>query len=182
MRIAIDISQMVHEGTGVAYYVREMVRALLALDKTNEYLLFGASLRKQNVFFQYFATIKHLSEKVRLIAVPIPPTILEILWNRLHVMPAEWLVGHVDVFWSSDWAQPPLRRAKGMTTIHDLIALKFPEETDARIAAAHKRRLGWVAKECQIILCDSEATKRDAAALLNIAAYQFRVLYPGVNL
>lgn len=182
MRIAIDISQIVHEGTGVAHYVRGMVKALLALDKTNEYVLFGSSLRKRKIFFDYFKTIQGVSPNVRLVTLPIPPTILEILWNRLHMVVAEWFVGNVDVFWSSDWTQPPLRRAKGMTTIHDLIALKFPEETDARIVAAHKRRLGWVAKECQVILCDSETTKGDAAALLKTSAHRLQVVYPGVNL
>lgn len=180
MKIAIDISQIVHEGTGVATYVREMVKALLAVDKKNEYVLFGASLRKQNVFTDFFQEIKKIN--TRLVTVPIPPTLLEVLWNRLHIVPAEWFIGDVDIFWSSDWTCPPLRRAKGVTTIHDLIALKFPGETDGRIVTAHKRRLAHVARECQAILCDSQATKNDAAGLLNIPMNRLHVVYPGVNL
>ncbi len=181
MRIGIDISQIAHEGTGVATYVREMVKALLGQDKKNEYVLFGASLRKLHVFFEYFQTVNTLSKKIRLVVVPFPPTLLEIIWNRLHVLPIEWFVGNIDVFWSSDWAQPPLTSAKGITTIHDLIAVRFPRETDRRIVAAHTRRLAHVAKECQAILCDSQATKKDTATLLNVPTDRLHVVYPGVN-
>lgn len=177
MRIAIDISQIVHEGTGVATYVRKLVAALLTLDTKNEYILFGVSFRKRNSIVDFFKTIRRAN--VRLVVIPIPPTLLEILWNQLHVVPAEWFVGNVDIFWSSDWAQPPLRHAKGITTIHDLIALKFPQETDSQIVATHKRRLEWVKKECQMILCDSESTKSDVAQQLNIPDRKLRVIYPG---
>lgn len=176
MRIGIDISQIVHEGTGVATYVRKLVAALLTLDTKNEYILFGVSFRKRNSIVDFFKTIRRAN--VRLVVIPIPPTLLEILWNQLHVVPAEWFVGNVDVFWSSDWAQPPLRHAKGITTIHDLIALKFPEETDRRIVAAHKRRLSWVAKECGAVLCDSQSTKQDVEDILGIPPARLHVVYP----
>lgn len=176
MRIGIDISQIVHEGTGVSKYVRKLVAALLRMDRKNEYVLFGASLRKRQTFQTFFEEVKNVH--TRLVTVPIPPTVLEFLWNRLHILPAEYFVGDVDVFWSSDWTQPPLRHAKGITTIHDLIALKFPQETDSRIVAAHKRRLERVKKECRMILCDSLATKRDAETLLNIPSSRLHIVYP----
>lgn len=178
MKIGIDISQIAHEGTGVATYVREIVRALLRQDKKNEYVLFGASLRKKAVFDKFFRSVQAVNSRVALVALPIPPTLLEILWNQLHLLPAEFFVGNVDVFWSSDWIQPPLAKAKGITTIHDLIALKFPQETDKRIVETHGRRLAWVAKECQSIFCDSEATKSDVERLLNIPGVRLHVIYP----
>ncbi len=178
MRIGIDISQIVYEGTGVAKYVREMVRALVTIDNKNEYVLFGASFRRLRVFKEFVAS---LPRRVGLVTVPIPPTLLDIVWNKLHILPVEWFIGPVDVFWSSDWTQPPLAHAKGVTTIHDLIALKYPKETDDRIVATHKRRLRWVKKECEAILCDSEATKRDIEQLLTISRSKLHVVYPGMN-
>src|SRR3989344_1346812 len=131
MRIGIDISQIAFEGTGVGNYVRRMVAELLRYDKKNEYILFGASLRKRQAFFQFFHDIYHSPKQVRLVVVPIPPTVLEFLWNKLHVVPIEWFTGSVDVFWSSDWTQPPLARARGVTTIHDLSVLRHPENYGA---------------------------------------------------
>src|SRR3990167_9450106 len=145
MRIGIDISQIVYEGTGVGNYVRHMVTELLKHDTKNEYVLFGASLRRRKEFREYFP-------KKHLVIVPIPPTLLDILWNRFHIFPVEWFTGSLDVFWSSDWTQPPLVHAKGVTTIHDLIALKYPKQTDKQIVKTHKRRLSWVVKECEVML------------------------------
>ena len=49
MKIGIDISQIAHEGTGVATYVRNIVAALVHRYPEHEYILFGSSLRKRHV-------------------------------------------------------------------------------------------------------------------------------------
>lgn len=179
MRIGIDISQIVHEGTGVGAYVRNIVRELLRIDQKNEYVLFGASLRKLSHFTAYFEEVRSVNSRVRLVAVPIPPTILELLWNTLHILPVEWLIGPVDVFWSSDWTQPPLLRAKGITTVHDVSFLRYPETFVKSIIAVQKRRLTWVKRECKAVFCDSEATKRDVMELVGIQKNKLQVVYPG---
>ena len=177
MRIGIDISQIVYEGTGVSAYVRKIVSTLVTKDTKNEYILFGASLRRRDVFTM-FAT--SLGRKVRLVTVLIPPTVLDVLWNRWHILPIEWFVGPIDVFWSSDWTQPPLIRAKGVTTIHDLSFLRYPETFAKIIRDTQKRRLLRATNVCQAFFCDSEATKNDAHALLGIAKNKLRVAYPGI--
>lgn len=176
MRIGIDISQIVHEGTGVATYVKHIVTILAKRYPEHEYVLFGASLRKRHVFYEYVKNLKN----VRLVAMSIPPTILEILWNRLHIAPIEWFTGPLDVFWSSDWTQPPLRGARGVTTIHDLSILKYPRESNETIVATQKRKLTLSAKVCSIFFCDSEATKNDAHTLLGIDNEKLAVVYPGL--
>jgi len=193
MRIGIDISQIAHEGTGVSVYVSQLVRAMITRHPEHDYVLFGASLRKRGVFFRYVASLP-IGRSVRLVAIRVPPTILDLLWNRLHLIPVEWFTGAVDVFWSSDWTQPPLARAGGITTIHDLSVLRYPEEShsvttysvpsarvSANIVAVQKRRLLHAARECAIFLCDSEATKKDAHTLLGIAEEKLRVVYPGFH-
>lgn len=173
MKIGIDISQIAHEGTGVATYVRRMVDTLLRVDRKNEYILFGASLRKRHVFREF-------TGRAKLVALPIPPTILHILWNIFHIIPVEWFIGKVDVFWSSDWTQPPLAHARGVTTIHDLTTMKFPKEMDTRIVETQARRLAWVKKECTTIFCDSESTKKDIVEILGIIPSKLHVIYPGL--
>lgn len=190
MKIGIDISQIVHEGTGVARYVRSLVTALVRKYPQHEYVLFGASLRKRQAFTEFAASLGE--GRVRLVTVPLPPTVLEFLWNRWHVLPVGWFTGPIDVFWSSDWTQPPLGSIRGVTTIHDLSILKFPEEShsvtefdmgrgavSANIVAVHKRRLALAARCCDIFFCDSLATKKDAHALLGIADHKLVVIYPG---
>jgi hypothetical protein len=179
MRIGIDISQIAHEGTGVANYVRNLVKTLVGTDKANSYVLFGASLRKRYVFEAFYRSLKAHPSNVVLRIVPIPPTLLDILWNVLHVAPIEWFIGSVDVFWSSDWTQPPLKNAKGITTIHDLTVLRFPRSFNRTIRSVQKRKLRRSISECDMFLCDSVATKKDAAALLHIDEAKMQVVYPG---
>ena len=189
MKIGIDISQIAYEGTGVAQYVRLITEALMRTHPEHEYVLFGASLRKKQVFFDY---VKQIPGNPRLVVVTVPPTILDWLWNRLHIVPIEWFIGAIDVFWSSDWTQPPLSKARGITTIHDLSIMRFPEESHNKaevrfaggtlapnIVATQKRRLMRATGECQAFLCDSEATKKDAHTLLNIPFERLHVVYPG---
>ncbi|OGG24530.1 hypothetical protein A3A79_05090 [Candidatus Gottesmanbacteria bacterium RIFCSPLOWO2_01_FULL_43_11b] len=173
MRIGIDISQIVYEGTGVGNYVRHMVTELLKHDTKNEYVLFGASLRRRKEFREYFP-------KKHLVIVPIPPTLLDILWNRFHIFPVEWFTGSLDVFWSSDWTQPPLIHAKGVTTIHDLTVFRHPESFVTKIIEVQRRRLTKAAKLCSAFFCDSEATKKDAIELLGIPQNKLFVVYPGI--
>jgi glycosyltransferase involved in cell wall biosynthesis len=194
MRIGIDISQIVYEGTGVGRYVREMVSHMLLHGGNHEFVLFGSSLRKQRVLREFYDSLGDVS-RVTLRVFPIPPTLLDIVWNVLHIVPIEWFIGRIDVFWSSDWAQPPLASARGVTTVHDLIALKFPEEThnstefhleDARIvsniSAVHARRMQRVKQECDMIFCDSYATKKDCMDILKFPESMLTVVYPGFGI
>jgi glycosyltransferase involved in cell wall biosynthesis len=181
MKIGIDISQIVYEGTGVARYVRSVVSELLARDRDNEYVLFGASLRRISAFRRFFEDIRHLNGRVRLVVVPIPPTLMEIVWNRLHVVPVEFFVGRVDVFWSSDWTQPPLSGARGITTIHDVSILRYPKSFNPRIVSIQKRRMARAKAVCRAFLCDSEATKRDTMSFLGIPDDRLHVVYPGFS-
>lgn len=181
MRIGIDISQVVYEGTGVGRYVERLVASLISLDDKNEYVLFGSSLRQRKKIFDYFREISKNRKNVKLAILPFPPTLVEFVWNKLHIFPIEWILGSLDVFWSSDWTQPPLNKAIGVTTIHDVSFLRYPESFNQTILSVQKRRLNRAIKECSIFLCDSEATLRDVNQLLKIDKSKLRVVYPGFN-
>jgi len=180
MKIGIDISQMAYEGTGVGEMVGNLVNALLKIDKENEYVLFFSSLRG-NLKSQ-ISNLKSTSQNLKIKEFKFPPTLLDILWNRLHILPIEWLIGEVDVFISSDWTQPPTVKAKKATILYDLIVYKNPQETAKVIVDTQKRRLEWVKKECDVVLCISEATKKDAMEILGIEEKRLKVIYPGVSI
>jgi len=189
MKIGIDISQTAYQGTGVANYTKNLTLALLRIDKKNEYILFFSSLRKKcPVVVSGFPNASLRTFK-------FPPTILDFIWNRLHILPIEWLIGDIDVFFSSDWLQQPVIKARKVTTVHDLIALKYPEETHPKtefrirnfiispnIVEIQKRRLMWVKKEADLVICDSQATKKDVMEILKIDEKRLRTIYPGGTL
>lgn len=172
MKIGIDVSQLAYENTGVSNYYKNLVQNLINLDKQNEYVLFFSSLRKNlNVKFEGNPKIKKFK---------IPPTILDLIWNRFHILPIETFIGDIDVFITSDWTEPPARSAKKVTILYDLIVYKYPKETDSRIINVQKRKLEWVKKESGKIFCISEATKKDAKEILGISDNRLSVIYPGL--
>lgn len=179
MKIGIDISQTAYTGTGVANYLKSLVKELVRIDTQNEYVLFFSSLRR-DIDPTFLKEIE--SPRVTIKKYTIPPKALDILWNKLHVMPIEWFVGDVDVFITSDWAEPPASKAKKATILYDLIVYKHPEETAEVIQATQKRKLKWVTKESSMLLCISEATKKDAEEILKISASKLHVIYPGFSL
>jgi glycosyltransferase involved in cell wall biosynthesis len=167
MRFGIDISQIIY-GTGVSIYTKNLVENLLAIDKVNEYVLFFSSLRRRPPPLASLYSFK------------FPPTLLDLIWNRLHIFPIEKLIGQIDVFHTSDWTEPPSKCPK-VTTIHDLTPLLFPDEVDPKIVVTHKRKLAWVKKESKVIIVPSKATKKDVVRHLGVPEKKIRVIYEGVD-
>lgn len=183
MKIGIDISQIAYEGTGVANLLSNLVSGLLKIDKKNQYILFYSSLRKNFQFpllggqaiFNF-----QLNPNVQIKKFRFPPSLLDLIWNKLHILPIEWLIGDVDIFITSDWTEPPTVKAKKATILYDLIIYKYPNETDKKIVEVQKRKLNWVKKESNLVFCISEATKKDAIEVLGIEDKRLRVICPGI--
>lgn len=169
MNIGIDISQAVF-GTGVSDYTIDLVHALKTVDPTNNYVLFGASLRR-------LTDLKKLFPKSRLFH--LPPMLLHFLWNYFHVLNIENLIGPVDVFHSSDWCQPP-SLASAVTTVHDLSPFLFPDEMDSgalrNIARVHSARMNWVVRECKKIICVSRSTASELQTLFKVRTDDITVI------
>ncbi len=176
MRIGIDISQIIYE-TGVSWYTKKLIENILRIDKENEYVLFGGSLRRLD---DLRAKVDGLSGNFTTKFFPLAPTVLDFVWNRLHLGNIERLIGEVDVFHSSDWTQPPTKAFK-VTTIHDLWPIKFPELNHPTIVSAHNARLYWVKREADRIIVPSEATKFDLIEL-GFEKEKIRVIHEGPHI
>lgn len=180
MKIAIDISQIVYEGTGVANYTNEMVRNLLKIDRENEYLLFGMSLRQKDKLDSFFENVKSLNNKTQFKFLPIPQTLSNLIWNKFHIVDVRSFLGDFDILHSSDWIQPPTT-ARKVTTVHDLVIYKYPQFSHSNIIATQKKRLYWVKRECDAIIADSVATKSDLISILKVDQVKIEVVYPGIG-
>ena len=179
MRIAIDISAIVY-GTGVSVYTKNLVEKLLQIDKKNEYFLYGGSLRRRSELKQFVDSLqgikgRELKSKLTL----IPPTLAHFVWNKLHSLPIEVIIGPTDVFHSSDWTEPPSGSFK-VTTVHDLTPIVYPEWTDPGIVSVHKAKLKWVVKESKRVIVPSFATAADVLKL-GIKEDRIRVIPEAVD-
>lgn len=182
MKIGIDVSQIAYEGTGTSQLVLNLVNQLSKIDKKNEYILFFSSLRRKFPIsnFQFLIKSKFPISNFQIKTFKFPPSFLNLLWNKLHILPIEWFIGEVDLFITSDWTEPPTTKAKKATILYDLIVYKVPQETDKQIVEVQKRKLKWVKKESNIIFCISQATKKDAMEVLGIEEKRLKVIYPGI--
>lgn len=177
MRIGIDISQLAYKDSGVGNYLENLVRNLLRIDKKNQYIFFFSSMRRQ-LDLSIFNSSESPNIKVK--TFKMPPSLLSFIWNDLHVMPIEWLIGPLDLFITSDWTEPPTKNAKKATIIYDLTVYKTPEEMDKKIVETQRRKLHFVKKESDVVFAISESTKNDISEILEIPKNRIKVIYPGL--
>lgn len=93
MTIGIDISQTTYEQTGVSNYLINLLENLVKIDHENNYVLFFSSLRRDVP-----KRIKNLEGgRVKIKKFKLPPTILDLVWNKLHLVPIERFIDRKSV-------------------------------------------------------------------------------------
>jgi glycosyltransferase involved in cell wall biosynthesis len=99
----------------------------------------------------------------------VPVRVLHSLWSRAEWPPVELLSGRSDVFHATNFVLPPLRRARGVVTIHDLSYLRHPETVSAA-SARYRELVPRSLARASVVVTPSATT----AALLR-EAYDVRV-------
>lgn len=178
MRIGIDISQVVYEGTGVSRFTKGFINAILTYDEENEWLFFFSSLRRslQPDIQQAIAT-----KKFKLVTRRYPPTLLANVFIKIGFK-VESIDPSLDWFITSDWAEIPSSSIKKATIVHDLSYLRYPHLVEKNIRNTQTDRLNRVKKESSLIFADSLSTKKDLMNRLGIDQKKIKVNYPGVNI
>jgi glycosyltransferase involved in cell wall biosynthesis len=176
MRIAIDYSAAVNQRAGVGRLVRNQVLALADVDQANDYTLVYA--RPNDGGIHEFPGARNFSRR----EVRLRERWLAILWHRAKVpLPVEWLSGPIDVFHSPDFVLPPLRRARGILTVHDLAFLMQPDCADARLRAYLEDVVPRSVRRADYIIADSENTRNDLVVLLGVPPDSVSVVPGGVE-
>lgn len=104
---------------------------------------------------------------VRPAARRAPARLLQEAWTRGELPPVEWLAGRADVVHATNFVLPPLRRAAGVATVHDLSYLRTPDTVtaaSARYADLVPRGL----RRASLVLTPSRAVADEV-----VAAYRF---------
>jgi glycosyltransferase involved in cell wall biosynthesis len=177
MRIAIDYSPAVYQGAGVGRFVRDIVNALLALDRENVYTLLYTRPAGRASPPQL-----PVSPNVTSRRLVLPERLLNLIWYKLGVpLPVELLGGRADVYHFPDFALPPVRSSRTVVTIHDLSFLLVPECAETGLRAHLERVVPASARRASFVTADSENTRNDIATLLDVPPGRIEVVYPGVD-
>ena len=120
LSVALDATPLLGARTGIGRYVQHLVAALAR----------SAELRSVTAAAFTWHRREGLRDSVpaavRIAGRRAPARGLQALWSRSDWPPAEWLTGAVDVVHGTNFVLPPVHRATGVVTVHDLAYLHSP--------------------------------------------------------
>lgn len=176
MKIGIDISQIIYEGTGVSRFNEGLLDAILQYDTENKWVFFFSSFRRK---MKEKLLQKIYIRKQSFVQWKLPQAALSFLWNDLHIFPPHF-TGKLDWFITSDWTEPP-KNTKKATVVHDLVFKKYPETVHPKILSTQQKRLKWVSRESDVIFADSKSTASDLQKYYSAHPDRIVLNYPGVT-
>jgi glycosyltransferase involved in cell wall biosynthesis len=170
MKIAVDFTAGVRQPAGVGRYTRSLLRALAtAPGAAHDLVLLWAGPARVPPPRDW--------PRTRTRALPLPERWMTVAWHRLRLpLPADFLAGGADVFYSPDFVLPPVARARGALTVHDLSFLTHPETHYPPLRAYLERVVPRSVRRADLVLADSAHTKRDLVTLLGAPADKIEVV------
>lgn len=159
MHVALDVSAA---GTpvGVGSYALALARALAAsIPSGDELTLFWAFRPGRNA-----PPVQDLAPPARLRGWPIPGRVLGLLWRANLPPSADLLCGDPDVFHSTSFLGPTVRKTALIQTLHDLAGLRNPDwaEGPSPTPASYASLL----RRARVVVTDSVFTAAEIASLL----------------
>ncbi|MBN1259886.1 MAG: glycosyltransferase family 4 protein [Anaerolineae bacterium] len=186
MRIGIDYTAAARQGGGIGRYARELVGAILASGHAHTFALMAASGGLGDRWRAEQTRLRRLVEapdRLSFRSLPITDNWMARLWQRLRLpLPAEWVAGRIDAFYSPDFVLPPLhRKTPAILTVHDLSFRRHPETFTAPLLRYLETAVPRSVARADHILADSEATRQDLITLMAVPPERVTVLYSGVS-
>lgn len=174
--IGVDYTAAHEQGAGIGRYVRELVRALAALDDATPYRLFVAGAQRRALPPPPGANFTWRPTR-------ITPLWFARLWHRLRLpLPVEAFTGRVRLFHATDFTLPPtLPGTRTLLTVHDLSFVRAPETTTPVLKAYLDAVVPRSVRRATHVLADSQATKDDLVELYKTPPDKITVLLGGVN-
>lgn len=179
MKIGIDIRPLMEkEYSGVSEYTLNLVKAILAQDRENEYKLFYNSGRDISGRMPEFK-----NENAEIASTHYPNKIFNYLLQKTLRYPEIDKMLGVDIFWLPNPNFISLsRKAKKILTIHDLSWLRCPNFFSLRRNLWHYIiNIKKLIRESDKIIAVSENTKNDIMDLTGVSGSKVEVIYSGID-
>lgn len=172
MRVGFDATPLLGVRTGVGRYAEHLLRRLAA--GPEEMVATAFTLRGRG---DLPAAVPHgVPTRTR----PVSARLLQELWARAEIPPVEWLVGRVDVFHATNFVLPPLRRAAGVVTVHDLSFLRTPE-TVTSASLRYRTLVPRSVRRAAVVCTPSEAVAEEVRAEYGLPAERVLATPLGVD-
>ena len=178
MRIAVDVSPLSHEPTGIGNYIRESLRALAEV-ATPEHEIVAFAPTSPEGMRRIPQAVAGMPVTLKLRFLPLAHYWRQ-AWSRLGRPPVERFLGAIDVLHYTDWMFPPQRGGLRSTMIHDLVPLHHRAWVTRRTYSMHSAKYRD-APSCDTVFVNSAYTGRDVVATLGLDPARVHVAPPGVG-
>ncbi|MDF1516053.1 MAG: glycosyltransferase family 1 protein, partial [Anaerolineae bacterium] len=183
-RIAIDYTAAARETAGIGRYARELVHAIMTGDPAHSYVLMTGMAGLGAAWDTEKTVLQHLLPQNRLQFRDLPLTDdwIARLWQRLRLpIPADWITGRADLFYSPNFVLPPLLpRTPSLLTVHDLSFMRYPETFPDKLHTYLTNVVPRSVDNATHIITDSEATRQDLIDLCGTDPEKITTLLLGV--
>lgn len=177
MKIGFDGRPLFAPTRGIGVYMWRLLENLLDLDSD---LLISLHLRREvkELFSHSYQGVGQsiqakYPERVSICEKRFPPIrVLRWIWRSSDFLPLDRVLGGIDIFHSTNFVTPPLRNARSVLTIYDLIML-FPEFF---VPLYPREELKRYIDRADSIIAISEHTKRDIINFFNVPEEKVRVI------
>ena len=176
MHIGVEATSLIGNRSGIGYTTASIVEALVTLDEGVEITLLPVSLR-------HAGWVKHALDphpRINVAKTRLPARAAQQIWSRLEWPPAELFCGPLDVFWGPNFVLPPLVKAAGVVTVHDLAFIKVPETCSEHVLTYTKSVPRMVMRANRIIT-PSRFVAQELAEWLPDEADRIVAVPPGVR-
>lgn len=171
LRVAINGWFWDQPATGSGQTVRYLVPALVEQDSALEIVVVVPEWVVTN------QAIEDLPERVRLLPVWCRPGNLGKLWFEQDTFPRACRQLGVDLVHIPYFASPLSPPAPTLVTIHDLIPMVLPEYRGSIGVRLYTSLVASAAPQAHLVLTDSQASKRDILAHLQLPDSRVRVVH-----
>lgn len=174
MNIAIDYTAAARQRAGIGRYTRSLVNALARQDESNQFALY---VPRDAL---YLEDARALPKNYRIARAPLSERYMVAMWQRARVpVPIDFFTGGADVFYSPDFVLPPTRAPRKILTIHDLSFKRHPETAVPNLKWYLEAAVPRAIARADLILADSDATRRDLQEFFNTPPARIQTLYSG---
>ena len=152
LRVAVTVEQSWHAIPGGI--ARSTVDLLQALSERGDLSLVGVAARHDRppeASYVFPIPVRHL---------PLPRRLLYESWQWARLPHVERATGPVDVVHDAGYVSPP-SHAPLVSTVHDLMFLRYPEHYTRHSLAVFRRGLTLTRRNARLVMCPSRATIAD---------------------
>ncbi|MGB0387139.1 MAG: glycosyltransferase family 4 protein [Ardenticatenaceae bacterium] len=174
-KIAVDGTAALAQGGGIGRFTHGLIQGLASVDHETQYTICYAKDATKIPPFDLPANFRWqrlgLTQKQAIW-----------LWHRLHLpLPIDLWLGRPTLYHSPDYTLPPLARARGIVTIHDLSFETLPEVHEPKLRRYLQSAVPYSIKRATHVFADSESTRQDIIDYYNTEPAKITVVYPGVE-